>query len=536
LFATAAVLAAALLAGAGYLWWTSRGTDPAAASCTERPTVTVAVTPALAEVVRAAADRAREAGSCAAVEVQAVSPVAVVGQITSGQAPDAWVADSSLWIAEVSTAQTVPTVSETAPREWTRSTSIATSPVVIAIPPARADQKAVASSWRTLLAGSVPLRMPDPNQDAVGRVALFAARAGLGDAETARKVAGPALISLSRTTTANADQLLQAYLDDPTSAPMFPVTEQTLTTFNRMHGDARLAATIPAEGTVLLDYPWVDSPSGSGTVTAALTAVRQQLTSVAGVQDIAAAGFRSADGEGDTQVEGLDRGRPKLLPELSAADRQSAVSLWNAIRANIRMLAVIDVSGSMKQEAGSRTRIELALGAARTALGAFPAGTQVGLWEFSIDRGRPGQDWKSLVPIRDTASAVNDRTQNQLLLEAFEDMVPRVGGDTGLYDTVLAAFREVKRTYESGAVNSVVLLTDGVNEDPRGIGLEELLTTLEQERDAQRPVRVILVGMGPDTDAKTLSRIAGATGGRSYVATNPQDITTVFVQAILSRS
>ena len=46
-------------------------------------------------------------------------------------------------------------------------------------------------------------------------------------------------------------------------------------------------------------------------------------------------------------------------------------------------------------------------------------------------------------------------------------MAGTVGGDTGLYDSLLAAFRSVKSSYQPGYVNSVVLMTDGVNEDRR---------------------------------------------------------------------
>jgi Mg-chelatase subunit ChlD len=93
----------------------------------------------------------------------------------------------------------------------------------------------------------------------------------------------------------------------------------------------------------------------------------------------------------------------------------------------------------------------------------------------------------------------------------------------------------VKQSYEPGYVNSVVLLTDGVNEDAQGISLEQLLAALRSERDPQRPVRVVLVGLGDQTDARTLARIARTAGGASFVAEDPQDITTVFIQALMTR-
>ena len=57
-------------------------------------------------------------------------------------------------------------------------------------------------------------------------------------------------------------------------------------------------------------------------------------------------------------------------------------------------------------------------------------------------------------------------------------------GDTGLYDTTLAAFRSEKRWYAPDRINIVVLLTDGINDDPTGgIDRAELLRRLKAEQD-----------------------------------------------------
>ncbi len=528
-------LVLALLVAVGWWQWPV-GARETASECAARPVVTIAVAPAMAPVVEAAATRARTAGACADYRVATADPVAVVGQIKTGQTPDAWVPDSTTWVDQVNSETVVAAITDPTKRTWHDPQPLATSPVVVVIPPDLSTKASAAKSWRTLLSGAVPLRMADPNQDAVGRLTLFAARAALGDSDTARKVAGAALITLSRSATATTDQLFDGYSADPEQAPAFSASEQDVLAFNRAHAAAAVDAVVPTEGTAVLDYPWVVSPRLEEARRGLLDALHQQLVSPAGAQDIVAAGFRRANG-GSGPGGVLPTGEVKQTPALPKAAQQSALGLWNAIRANVRMLAVIDVSGSMKEKAGSRTKIELAYGAAQTALATFPPGSQVGLWEFSTDRGGPGQDWKALVPIRDTGSAIGGTTQNQILLDAFKKMTTTVGGDTGLYDTTLAAYREVKRTYVEGAVNSIVLLTDGVNDDPKGgLDLDGLVAALRKEQDPERPVRVILVGMGPTTDAKALAAIAKATGGASYVATNPEDITTVFVQAILSRA
>jgi Mg-chelatase subunit ChlD len=201
----------------------------------------------------------------------------------------------------------------------------------------------------------------------------------------------------------------------------------------------------------------------------------------------------------------------------------------------MRMIAAIDVSGSMARPAGDQSRIELARGAALTALTTFPRATEVGLWVFSTDRGPGRRDWQRLAPIRRLDAEVGSTTHQEVLTQALTDLPARPKGDTGLYDTVLAASRAVRKGYDPDRVNSVVLLTDGINDDPSGITLDKLVATLRKEQVPDRPVRVILVGMGPEADAATLATIARATDGASYVARDPKDITTVFVQALLSR-
>jgi Mg-chelatase subunit ChlD len=120
-------------------------------------------------------------------------------------------------------------------------------------------------------------------------------------------------------------------------------------------------------------------------------------------------------------------------------------------------------------------------------------------------------------------------------MEALRELPDMTNGGTGLYDTTLAAVRSLRADYDPGAVNTVILLTDGKNEDPGSLSLKELLSKLERERDPGQSLEIIAIGMGPDADAKALERIAKATGGRSYIARDPSDIAEVFIDAMLNR-
>jgi uncharacterized protein YegL len=84
-------------------------------------------------------------------------------------------------------------------------------------------------------------------------------------------------------------------------------------------------------------------------------------------------------------------------------------------------------------------------------------------------------------------------------------------------------------------VSSVVLITDGENEDDTGIQLDALLDTLRGEADPTRPVKVIAIALGPDADLGALQQIADATGGAAYQALDPEDLQGVLFDAIRRR-
>ena len=111
-------------------------------------------------------------------------------------------------------------------------------------------------------------------------------------------------------------------------------------------------------------------------------------------------------------------------------------------------------------------------------------------------------------------------------------LLQATNGDTGLYDTTLAAFRAVKRSYAPGRLNIVVLLTDGINDDPGGgISKQELLSRLKAEQGEQK-VAIITIAFGANADVATLREISQATGGIPYVVRDPRQIIKVFTEVI----
>ena len=92
--------------------------------------------------------------------------------------------------------------------------------------------------------------------------------------------------------------------------------------------------------------------------------------------------------------------------------------------------------------------------------------------------------------------------------------------------------------YSPDAISSVVLLTDGINDDTTGgLSEQQVVERLTQARDAgDRPVTVVLIGMGEEVDADALERLATAAGGESLVLRDPRQLPQVFVDVVARRA
>jgi Mg-chelatase subunit ChlD len=202
------------------------------------------------------------------------------------------------------------------------------------------------------------------------------------------------------------------------------------------------------------------------------------------------------------------------------------------------MLAVVDVSGSMAQEvpgSGGATRMEVTKEAAAQGMSLYPDDAQIGFWVFSRQL-TPDGDHQELVPIGPLGLRENGWLGRELIGRALGGVHEVPDGGTGLYDTVLAAVRTVRQDWDPARVNSVVLLTDGRDEDRDSIGLPELLATLDRESDPARPVPVITIGLGPGSDTEALAAISAATGGSTYLTQDGDDVYAVFQDAMGRRS
>jgi hypothetical protein len=336
--------------------------------------------------------------------------------------------------------------------------------------------------------------------------------------------------------TTAADALTAAAAGDP-QAPAFTATEQDIVAANRAAGAANAVAVYATDGVPQLDYPVVRVGSPSGAQADAVSAVVTALTSDTARRLVLDAGFRDADGHppaGAGDASGTQAELPGVLP-LSAPQVWSLADRIAQLAAPSRMLAVIDVSESMSAAVGGGTRATLARDAAKSALALFPDAYSVGLWTFAF-RLDGATDHVEEVPLAALDAAVGGTPQRDRL-DAELDRLPDelAPGGTGLYDTTLAAVRAAREGHQPGSVSSVVLLTDGADDDRGGISLQGLVDTLRGEADPARPVELIAIALGPDADTAALQQVTDAAGGRVYTARTPEDVQNAFVDALRNR-
>jgi von Willebrand factor type A domain len=520
-----------LLAG-GLVWWLSGSDD--AASCAETDVVRVAAAPEIAAVVQGVLDGAEglTAEDCARAEVTAQEPLQTVGdlQALEGDAlPHVWVPDSSLW----------PLRAAETPLET--AGSVASSPVVLATSADAVDALGWGDTppgWGEALAGPQPLAVPDLATSAEGLAALGAVRAALGGGEDADNAVVQAVLAANRGPRLTATDGLDQAVEGGADAPIVPVSEQEVYALNEEAEGSALVAVYPAEGSPWLDYPVVEVGTASGADAASVNAVVRGLTTEEARTAAGRAGFRTAEGApppGAGEATGTQEAAPANL-ELDPTEVQALLQQLSSLAAPSRILAAFDVSTSMEAPVGGGTRATLARDAAKSALTLVPDTFAVGLWTFAYHL-EGDQDWVQLVPTRRLAEDVGGGTQRAALSEQLETIPGRLTpGGTGLYDTTLAAVRAARADYDPTAVNSVLVLTDGTNEDDDGgLSLEALLQTLTEEADPQRPVKVIGVALGPDADISALEQIAETTGGAAYSAVDENDLQTVLFDALRQR-
>ncbi|KAF2418848.1 VWA domain-containing protein [Microbacterium sp. B35-30] len=498
---------------------------PAAGECLPsalRITSDPAVAGALEAIV---ADLPGSGSDCPDVTVRAEDSAVTAAALAAGSAPDfdVWVPDSAMWPARA-TGQAELTGVDAA--DLVVGATVATTPVVFAATePTATALQTEGAGFATLAGRTVAAVLPDPATVAASSAALLALQTALGG--DARTFTALALALDTGVVPTAADALAAAAVS---TTPTIAMTTEQAVLEQGDDAATPLVPVYPADVKPAVSVPLVTLADASGDTLMAVDALAAAIAD-AGDQ-LAEYGLRDAEGNaapGSTAEAAEDPGA--AAEPSDSANQAEVLRTWQILTAPSRMLSLNDVSGSMLQPAtADMRRIDLFEQAAVRAVNSLSADSSLATWVFS-SRRIGGQDWQEIVPF----GPLGDPAHKQRTIDTANGLDSLVGGGTGLYDSVLAAVQYMRDTYVPGQINLVLLNTDGYNEDDDGLDLPALLTQLEALRDPAKPVAVIAIGYGPDTDQAALEQIAAATDGAAYQALQPTDIGTVLVDAVTQR-
>ncbi|MDQ2750169.1 MAG: VWA domain-containing protein [Actinomycetota bacterium] len=504
-------------------------------TCTGAMKLAVIAAPSIAPAVSSIAakwqaEHASVDGVCLQVNVAALASREAEQTLPGLGTGVVWIPDSSVWSSRLVTDS--PDIA----RYVSVGKSVASSPLVVAAAPSRlaAVNAAAKKGWNGVLTATVPVAVPSPTDTTEGALTLLSLRGQLGTSAAAADTMGETFLQLGARVVPNSAAGFSAAKDFPTTAPAFVASEQEVINANAGASAPVATAVYPSGSGAALDFPFVSVTRSRTTIYGhALTALQARLAQPAAAQALNAVNLRDSAAHpiqkgADTAASGNTA--VTLIPQPSPASLTGVLRSWVAAGADNQFLAVIDVSGSMKDDSGSgQSKIDIASQAATAAITLMPDVWSAGLWIFSR-KPAPGTDWTQLVPLGPLQS---NRTA---LLTGARSMPGRAGGDTALYATALNAFKTVSAQYKANKVNSVILMTDGANVDPDDLNLPALITALKARFDPKRPVNINTIALGADADVSALQQISAATAGRTYVVRKPQDIRSVFVRVALHSS
>jgi hypothetical protein len=135
-----------------------------------------------------------------------------------------------------------------------------------------------------------------------------------------------------------------------------------------------------------------------------------------------------------------------------------------------------------------------------------------------------GRDYRPLLAV-----AALDQRHRRALATAVDGLDSEATG-TGLYDTILAAYRAAQDAYQDGVPTQVLVLTDGHNEqDGNSLSADRLATALREAVDRRRPVQLSVVTFGAAADAKVIGDAVAPVGGYVDNVATADEVAAVFI-------
>ncbi|MFQ6392853.1 VWA domain-containing protein [Nocardia sp. KC 131] len=526
-----AVVAVVLLVAGVFAWnqLSNRAADQdsaAAAECMEgAATLFITADPDIAPTVRTIADaynatNPRIRDHCAKVQVTAQSSAAMVAAFTTtapwnqqlGPQPALWIPDSLRSIESMR----APGLIEGNPAP------VAVSPIVLAVPEelrGALDQAKIA--WADLprlqqgsladigLSGWAGLRMALPPGDATVAAAAAVGSTVSGTeplsdqaAQSGQVVSAISLLAANAPEAQDITMALAAVAGapQPASAPIHAVaaTEQQV---KAQGGGVTFSpagsAPVADHPAALMSGPWVDKTQNliAGIFADYLRAPQQ-------TQTFTTAGFAAAPAG------------PTAVPSRAALDKVHA-TLANPVL-GVQSTVLVDVSASMGNTDGSATRLANVLAALRSTMNVMPPDFGLGVWTFA-------KNLDGTVPYQiQTVTAPLTNDQRTALGTALDAVVPTESRTDQAYPSLLAAYRAAVTGYTANRTNSVLLITDGPDDDSTLTGTK-LLADITAATDKSRPVRIDVIVIGGN-GTETLQSAAQRTGGSYTRLASSDDI------------
>ncbi|MFC8515164.1 substrate-binding and VWA domain-containing protein [Streptomyces sp. NPDC057257] len=527
-------------------------------SCKDDPVrLRLAASPDIAPALTAAAKRARDSGvtsdgRCVAVTVTARDSYKVADELNTGKKTEVqvWVPDSGLWVDRIT--------ANTAATELTPAGEVASTPVGVAMVPTAAKSLGWPKktySWidlagATMQDDSLKLGAADPARSATGLLALTQLTTGAAGLKGGETQAAAMMKTLSQRTSDSDGQVVETLprdssgteLGNPKRNQALVLTEQAAYAYNASaDGGNGLDMFYPKDGSPRLNYPYAMVDQLSTDESRAALRFMNYLRQTEQLKLLQKYGFRTSDDSAPEAVVAQAGGEspqpydePAPQPATDAA-LQEALGTWTITVQSARITTVVDASGSMAEPVSKsgQSRMDVTKASLLQALATFTPEDEIGLWEFSTKLDGD-KDYRVLVPTERLGDQKDGGTVRDRLSAAFTGLEPVPNGATGLYDTTLAAYKEATASYVKGKFNALVILTDGVNQDPGSISRGRLISELQKLTNPERPVPLIIIAVGPDADQQEAEEIAQATGGSGQSVSNPSQIQSVMLKAIVA--
>ncbi len=288
----------------------------------------------------------------------------------------------------------------------------------------------------------------------------------------------------------------------------FVAQEQTVIQWNTQRSGERLVAIYPAEGTLWTDHPLALLELGSEDRLAVTDnqrrtyqALAEFLTSTESQRAFLNAGYRPADldialdaaGSPFANTDAVDWRQPATTLQIPSATVVDVIqNVWWYTKRPTNVYLVVDTSGSMEGDKLTLTK---------AALQSFISQIQgdrdkVGIVEF-------GSGIKRFEPLRNVSQ--DGRARMSELVDAME-----ADGNTALIDAVWQANDDLQRVADREAINAIVVMTDG-QENDSNFNLDELSRSLERNNT---PVVVFTIAFGSDAEDALMQEIARLGGGQ----------------------